>query len=465
MLEPVAVPFLVFAALVVACGFLLVLRPYWRRRRERREREAFDLGPANLAIRLRPFQLLRPAGAVSLLMADPRIKKAVAARAAEAGVSRSAAAGEARRYAREIVPALRAGFYSRMVQGPIREILFRLFRVQVRHADEIALRALSRGATPVFVMNHRSNFDYVIAAVALRHRVIPSFAVGEWARYWPLEPFLRSLGGYFVRRNSNNPLYRAVLASYVGHATRLRVPQAFFVEGRLSSNGTMGKPRLGLLDYAVRALTPDEPKDIAFIPAAVNYDRVIEDKNLQFLKAKGWTPTRFRSWRASSSFLVHQLWLRLSRRWRPFGGATLVLGKPIGLRAWLRAEGVASTEAPREERFDAVRRLADQLMGAIADLMPVLPVPLMASVVRDAPSPGITAAEARAAAFLLLEKLTARRGAPDIPRADWGEAVEFGVRLLVQRRMVRAADGRLRILDARRPLLEYYANSIAHLVG
>ena len=38
-----------------------------------------------------------------------------------------------------------------------------------------------------------------------------SYAVGEWARIWPLQTLVRAMGAYFVRRDSRDPLYRKVL--------------------------------------------------------------------------------------------------------------------------------------------------------------------------------------------------------------------------------------------------------------
>src|SRR5206468_6085187 len=39
-------------------------------------------------------------------------------------------------------------------------------------------------------------------------RTALSYAVGEWARVWPLQALIRSTGAYFVRRSSGDPLYR-----------------------------------------------------------------------------------------------------------------------------------------------------------------------------------------------------------------------------------------------------------------
>ena len=465
MFESISVPLPVFALLVAGCLYGLIVRPLWRRRRERRNAHAFHEAQGRLAIQPSAFQLLKPTSTADLLMVDPLVQDAILKETERSEADQCDALAEARSYAREIVPSLSAGLYFRVIHGPLKRIMLSLFRVRVRYVDEGAIVRAARTSTPVFVLNHRSNLDYVIAATSLADRAILSFAVGEWARYWPLEGLLRALGGFFVRRGSGNPLYRAVLAAHVKTAVGAGVPQAFFIEGRFSEDGKLRRPRLGLLDYAVRSFDPETGRDVAFVPVAVNYDRVIEDKNLQIMKASGKRATRTGSWRATAAFLGHQLWLRLNRRWKPFGHATLSVGAPVSLREWLENRGFDPRGAERDERFGEVGVLADHLMERIAEIMPVLPVPLMATVIRDRDEEGVTRAEARSAAFEILESLAARPGEPDIPRADWEPAVELGLQLLIQRQMVKADEGRLRILEPRRHFVDYYANSIGHLIA
>jgi len=47
-------------------------------------------------------------------------------------------------------------------------------------------------------MNHRSNVDYVVVAYVLAYGAHVSYAVGEWARVWPLEYVFKSFGSYFI---------------------------------------------------------------------------------------------------------------------------------------------------------------------------------------------------------------------------------------------------------------------------
>lgn len=57
-----------------------------------------------------------------------------------------------------------------------------LYRVRIGFADEAALAGIDPKSIIVFVINHRSNMDYVLVAFLAAERTTLSFAVGEWAR-------------------------------------------------------------------------------------------------------------------------------------------------------------------------------------------------------------------------------------------------------------------------------------------
>jgi 1-acyl-sn-glycerol-3-phosphate acyltransferase len=141
------------------------------------------------------------------------------------------------RYAREIVPSFNAYLYFRVGYWLAKSVARLLYRVRLGYADEAGLAQVDPKSTVVFVMNHRSNMDYVLVAFLAAEQVALSYAVGEWARVWPLQALIRSMGAFFVRRNSGDPLYRTVLARYVAMATEAGVPQALFPEGGLTVDG------------------------------------------------------------------------------------------------------------------------------------------------------------------------------------------------------------------------------------
>ena len=94
-------------------------------------------------------------------------------------------------------------------------------------------------------MNHRSNMDYVLVTYLAARAGALSYAVGEWARVWPLSRLIRAMGAYFIRRRSRGAFYRRVLARYVQMATAGGVSQAVFPEGGLSVTGAVAEPKLG----------------------------------------------------------------------------------------------------------------------------------------------------------------------------------------------------------------------------
>jgi glycerol-3-phosphate O-acyltransferase len=129
-------------------------------------------------------------------------------------------------------------------------------------------------------MNHRSNMDYVLVTWLAADRSALSYAVGEWAQVWPLKSLIRAMGAYFIRRRYSSTLYRAVLARYVQMSIQEGVTQAMFPEGGLSLNGAVGPAKKGLLHYIVRDFDLSSGRDVVFVPVALNYDRVLEDRVL-----------------------------------------------------------------------------------------------------------------------------------------------------------------------------------------
>ena len=81
---------------------------------------------------------------------------------------------------------------------------------------------MPRDAIVIYLMNHRSNADYVLVGYVLAGRVAISYAVGEWARTFPLEYIFKSFGSYFIRRKYRETLYHTVLERYVQLITQER---------------------------------------------------------------------------------------------------------------------------------------------------------------------------------------------------------------------------------------------------
>ena len=398
---------------------------------------------------------------IDRLTYDPEVAEAVEEEARRAGTPREVLMGEVERYAREIVPSFNAYLYFRIGYHVARRSVRLLYRVRLGYADDEALARIEPDASVVFVMNHRSNVDYVIVAYMAANRSALSYAVGEWARVWPLQALIRSLGAYFVRRNSNNRLYRRVLARYVQAATAGGVVQAVYPEGGLSRDGRMRAPRLGLISYMVSAFDPGGERDLVFVPVGINYDRVLEDRTLVRSASVG-EGNRRRIFATTCGFVARNLGLMLRRRWYRFGYACVNFAPPISMRAYAARHRVDFRALGSRERQAALERLGADLQHAIAATIPVLPVSVVATVFVRRPGQEMSELEVKAHAWSLMEALAERGAYVHVPRSDHDYAITVGLRMLVLRRFVEESDGLHRACTQELDMLHYYANSIAH---
>ena len=436
------------------------VRWYFRRRVER----VIDELNTRLDLRIPAFHRTRRRVLIDLLTHDPRVMESVERRAGETGAPREVLAREVERYAREIVPSFNPWLYFRIGYYLARRTVQFLYRVRMGYSDERALAEIEQNASVVFVMNHRSNMDYVIVAYFAAQRSALSYAVGEWARIWPLQALIRSLGAYFVRRDSRNPLYRQVLARYVQAATAAGVVQAVYPEGGLSRDGRLRRPKLGLIKYMVSGFDPEGDRDLVFVPVGLNYDRVLEDRTLVRERDPKAAAPRSRTYVALAllRFVSHQVALRLRGRWHRFGYACVNFGRPVSMRAWAARRGIDFRALDPPSRFDAVERLGGELLAAIAAVVPVLPVSLVATVFARYPECPLSELEVKAKAQSLIDELEARGAYVHIARADRDYAVTTGLRMLALRHFVRESDGLYRAHEDEGEMLRYYANSIEH---
>lgn len=452
-------------ALWAALDRLLVpgVRWYLRQRANR----VIDEVNTRLRVQIRPFQRTKRQVLIDRLLYDPKVLEAAEAYSREKGEPREVVMARIDRYAREIIPAFNAYFYFRIGTWLSRRAAQLLYRVRLGTSDETGLASVPPEATVVFLMNHRSNMDYILVAYLASDRTSLSYAVGEWARIWPLQTLIRATGAYFVRRSSGDPLYRRVLERYIHMATSSGVTQAVYPEGGLSRDGLLRKPKLGLLDYMLRGFDPTDPnaeRDLVFIPVGINYDRVLEDRTLLLDVA----PNAKKGSAGAAAgttlrFTGRNLWQMVLRQWHRFGYACVNFGTPISMRQYLRERNLDFRKLDKDERSAHLERLGETLMEAIGGIIPVLPVPLVATIFLQAGEP-LSELEVKVRAFRLMTDLDAAGAQVYIPRRDQDYAIVAGLRTLLERHFVEEKDGLYTARPEERLALAYYANSIAHLV-
>lgn len=446
MTQPVTLPLwafiliVLFAAVTFASHFLFPsVRWFFRRRAERL------IAQLNTRLQrpIEPFKLARRYDMIQRLLYDPEITQAIFDHAQENDVPENVAFEKAKNYAREIVPSFSATAYFTVGMRLAKWLSRMLYRVRLGSFDRDALESLDKEATVIFVMNHRSNMDYVLVTYLVSRASALSYAVGEWARVWPLSGMIRAMGAYFIRRKSRTALYRRVLARYVQLSTEGGVTQAMFPEGGLSLNGAVGNPKLGLLNYIIENFE-NGGKDVIFVPVALNYDQVLEDRFL--IKAGKGGNRRFRPPLMTVIKSVSTyFWRRITGKFKGFGTASVAFGTPLYLSAF-------------PVKSDRTAEVAQELMARIRTVVPVLSAPLVARAIVSAEAG--TRDEIEIAVAKMLSGLLEKR--MPLPKRDVPAIVAETLDRFRLRNLIEIDGENVRVLGDGADVLGYYASSIAH---
>jgi len=367
--------FVILAAVLIVAVVAVVFGKRHARRFQRQRK-----------IRIDRFKLKRRHAAIELEVFGSReVVDAIRMHAKENHLSIEEASRRAHHYLQEIVPKFNILAYYRLGAPIARAIMHFLYRPVVEHKVLRELNATApKGTAVVYLINHRSNADYVLVAHMLFKFISLSYAVGEWARVWPLNHLFKWFGAYFIRRRYREPLYHAVLSTFVRTITRNGVTQGVFLEGGLTRDGAFQRPKLGMLDYIVTAKRdPEFTAPLVLIPTAINFDRVLEDRNLtEELIGREDRRSRGEKLRTSFDFLFKSFFRGLFKRFKRYGYAVVSFGTPVVVDEFVR-EHPNALAADFETRKPHLQELAERVMREIGKALPVTPVPLVARVLTE----------------------------------------------------------------------------------
>src|SRR5207247_4918857 len=107
--------------------------------------------------------------------------------------------------------------------------------------------------------------------------------------------------------------------------------------GRLSRDVRLGQQKLGLLHYVCRTtLDPAFDRDIWFVPVAINFGRVLEDRALiRQLVDERDRPRRLAQLWTVASYVGSNALRLVTGRLKRSGRAAVHFGTPGSLKAWL----------------------------------------------------------------------------------------------------------------------------------
>ncbi|MCP4372014.1 MAG: glycerol-3-phosphate acyltransferase [Deltaproteobacteria bacterium] len=455
--------FLLLIAITILAILDKVLIPSTRWFLRRRVNRVIDEISKRLDIEMKPFQLTKRQVLIDRLIYDPKVVEAIQIRAQEKDIPREFVQAKVMKYAKEIVPSFNAYLYFRIGYWLAKKVANLLYHVHIGLIDNEQFTGIDPDSTVVFVMNHRSNMDYILVAFLAAEKTTLSYAVGEWAKIWPLQTLIRAMGAFFVRRKSGNPLYRLVLERYIHMATKEGVCQAVFLEGGLSRDGLMRPPKLGFVDYMLRSFKPETDRDIIFIPVGINYDRTLEDRSLlRMLNPDAPKRSRWFVIKTTARFIWRSIIFISLSRWQRFGYASVNFGQRISAREYCRLNDIDLSKMKRKERFLEIENISNQIMASIQNVIPVLPVPLVAAVFVKFPDDLLSAFDVEAHANRIIDEFQAKNAPDFLSTTSRVQTIVTALNMLRIRRLVIETDGLYKADPEMLDILSYYAKSIDH---
>ena len=211
----------------------------------------------------------------------------------------------------------------------------------------------------------------------------------------------------------------------------------------------------------LRGFQPDNDRDVVFIPVGINYDRTIEDRSLlreldlQAEKRSGWFV-----FKTTAAFILHNLLLMIQNKWHRFGFACVNFGPHISARKYCRENDINFRSMSREDRFPEVEKLSYKLLDSIKTIIPVLPVPLVSTVLLENRHRWISEFDLKARIYNLMEELKSKGVTVNVPDKNRESVIDNAINMLRIRKMFIELDGLIRVDAGMMDVLSYYANSI-----
>ncbi|GAA4810322.1 1-acyl-sn-glycerol-3-phosphate acyltransferase [Tomitella cavernea] len=219
-------------------------------------------------------------------------------------------------------------------------------RVVTDPANVERARAMMRDNPSALLWTHKSYIDAIALMSVMYDNDFPApHSIGGINMAFAGVGYAgRRSGTVFIRRKFNdNPVYKLALRQYLGFLMAKRFPLSWSFEGTRSRSGIIGRPRFGLLKYAIDAAHATGTEDLHLIPVSINYDLIGE--TAEYAREEAGKPKETES----LGWFVDYL-----RRLRaPMGDIYLDFAEPVVL------DGVAPEPTPellRQVSTDVARR-------------------------------------------------------------------------------------------------------------
>lgn len=338
--------------------------------------------------------------------------------------------------------------------------------------DEVGLnRALKAASHAPLVLcpSHKSHVDYLVMSWVLWNRgyAVPLVAAGANLSFWPLGPFLRRCGAFFLRRSfKDDKVYAASFKAYVKKLVHDGVHQEFFAEGGRSRTGKLLQPKLGVFTWLVDAVLEGARDDLLFVPVSIDYEKVVESGSYSKELAGGEKkPEDLKALLSTPKVLASS-----------YGRIHLTFDEPLSLVALMKGRGLEPTESlTDEQKKGLVRALGNRIMYGISKVSTVTPHALVSAALLSHRRRGITSRELTDR-ITILRRIAGEDGAPlatllkDSPsNPEAMGPIQDAMRTFCSDEMVRTQKAHNEVIyqaeDERRGELSFYKNTLMNLVA
>jgi len=387
------------------------------------------------------------------VLKDPIVMEAIEAKSSKGGSGRKQVRKEAAAYFDEIAADYNIAYiqFANMVLTWLWKKMFQ--GIDVDPGELAAVREYARKGPVVYVPSHKSHIDYLVLNYILyhQHMHVPRVAAGKNLSFWPMGPFFRKSGAFFIRRSFKGArLYATVFTRYITALLEERHPLEFFIEGGRSRSGKLVLPKIGFLSILIQAFQEGHCDDMVFVPASITYDRIIEGQSyLRELEGGEKKKENFQQVIKTRHLLK-----------RKYGKIYIRFGKPLLLREYLEKNTDAGDKTHKHLAFHLIR--------AINRASLVTPHALLASAVLTRHRRGFHSQDLMETVDLLMRFLK-RYGHPVAQSlSDPHAATQETLALLMTENVVNALedmDGSeifYYVDDEKKRELEYYKNNIVH---
>jgi len=405
------------------------------------------------------------------VLKDPRVQQAIERRVRNKGRSPQSVRKEAYRLLKEIAADYDPAFL-RFWDWVMTWALKHLFDGLVVDKEGLErVREVARRANLVLVPCHRSHMDYMILGYIFYHNQLypPLTAAGLNLAFWPMGFLFRKSGAFFIRRDfRGSVLYPSIFSRYLHYLLSEGYPIEFFIEGGRSRTGKMVMPKPGFLAMIIEAFRKGACEDVAFVPVAITYEKVMEE-GAYLKETEGGEKRRENLWELIRSGKV------VRKRW---GRIFVNFEEPVLLRDYLRGMEEKRKEGDRISRQNVADYLGVELAARINKGVQVVPSSLVAAAIMAAGLKGCTVGSIVKMARVLVELLR-KRGARITGELEDGAKLERTVeRVLeafrkegilkeavpVEEEGEEVPERRFEVGERGRRRLDYYKNSIVHFV-